>query len=204
LLCSACSQTLPRLLPPLCPRCGLPQPNGLLCADCRQTKTALDGIRAPFRYEGLVRQAVLHLKYHNLSAAARPLAGLMADYLSANPLPGDVLVPVPLHPKRLRERGYNQAELLAKELGRRTGLPVAAGCLVRTRYVSAQVRTSTVEERRRNVAGAFACRDGKLAGKAVILVDDVSTSGATFGAGARALKEAGAAAVWGLSLAREV
>jgi len=129
---------------------------------------------------------------------------LLDDYLVDNPLPGEVLVPVPLHPKRLRERGYNQSYLLAKELGKLTGLPVVADSLVRERHTSPQARTLTVGERRGNVADAFACRDRRLEGKPVILIDDVSTSGATLDACALALKEAGAASVWGLVLAREI
>jgi ComF family protein len=113
-------------------------------------------------------------------------------------------VPVPLHPKRLRERGYNQSRLLAQELGKLTDLPVVDDCLVRGRHSLPQARTSTVGERRSNVADAFSCRDRRLQGKSVLLIDDVSTSGATLDACARALKQAGATTVWGLVLAREI
>jgi ComF family protein len=119
-------------------------------------------------------------------------------------VPGEVLVPVPLHHKRLRERGYNQSSLLAKELGKLTNLPVVDDCLIRQRYAPPQARTSTVDERRSNVANAFLCRDRRLEGKQVLLIDDVSTSGSTLDACARALKEAGATTVWGLVLAREI
>ena len=156
------------------------------------------------RLDGVMRQAIHQLKYRNLRALAEPLAKLLNDYLATNPIPGEVLVPVPLHQKRLRERGYNQSRLLAKELGKLTNLPVVDDCLIRQRHAPPQARSSTVEERRRNVAGAFVCRDHRLQNKQVLLIDDVSTSGATLDAGATALKATGATSVWGLVLAREI
>jgi len=135
---------------------------------------------------------------------ALPLAGLLQDYLVINLMPGEVLVPVPLHPKRLRERGYNQSSLLAKELGKLTSLPVVDDCLIRQRHALPQAKTSTVAERWSNVANAFTCRDRRLRDKPVLLIDDVSTSGATLDACAAALKAAGASSVWGLVLAKEI
>jgi len=132
------------------------------------------------------------------------LAKLLQDYLVTNPMPGEVLVPVPLHQKRVRERGYNQSSLLVKELGKLTSLPVVDDCLVRQRHAPPQAKTSTVDERRSNVANAFTCRDCRLQGKQVLLIDDVSTSGATLDACAAALKATGATSVWGLVLAREI
>jgi ComF family protein len=151
-----------------------------------------------------MRQAIHQLKYKNLRALAGTLAGFLSDYLAANSMLGEVLVPVPLHPKRLRERGYNQSILLAKELGKLAGLPVVEDCLMRKRYALPQARTSTMEERRDNVAGAFACRDRRLRDKQVLLIDDVSTTGATLDACAAVIKSAGAASMWGLVLAREI
>jgi len=151
-----------------------------------------------------MRQAIHQLKYRNLRALAAPLAKLLNEYLSTNPVPGEVLVPVPLHQKRLRERGYNQSSLLAQELGKLTRLPVVGNCLIRQRHAPPQARTSTVDERRSNVADAFTCRDHRLRDKQVLLIDDVSTSGASLDACAAALKAAGAISVWGLVLAREI
>ena len=151
-----------------------------------------------------MRQAIYQLKYRNLRALTVPLAQLLHDYLVTNPLPGEALVPVPLHHKRLRERGYNQSSLLAHELGKRINLPVVDNCLIRLRHAPPQARTSTVQERRSNVAAAFTCRDHRLQGKQVLLIDDVLTSGATLDACAVALKAAGVTSVWGLVLATEV
>ena len=113
-------------------------------------------------------------------------------------------MPVPLHREWLRERGYNQSSLLAQELGKLTGLPVVDECLVRQKQAPPQARTANVSERQSNVVGAFACGDGRLRDKQVLLVDDVATSGATLNACAGALKSTGAASVWGLVMAEEI
>ncbi len=161
-------------------------------------------MRAPFRFEGVIREAVHQLKYRNLRSVAAPLAALLRDFLEASPLPADVLVPVPLHRRRLRERGYNQSGLLARELGKLTSTPVIENCLVRIRPAAPQARAATVAERQSNVADAFACRDARLKGRQVLLIDDVATTGATVEACAGALKAAGAESVWALVLAREL
>ena len=164
----------------------------------------MDAIRSPFKFEGVVRKAIHQLKYQNLRGLAPLLAKLLQDYLTGSPVSGEVLVPVPLHPKRLRERGYNQSTLLAKELGRLINMPVIDDSLVRNRNTPSQTKTENMRQRRDNVAGAFACRAQRLQGKKVVLIDDVTTSGATLEACARALKRAGSASVWGLTLAMEV
>ena len=191
-------------MPPLCPQCGKPQPSGTLCPGCVSWQAEIDGIRSPFRFDGLMRQTIHQLKYKNLRALAAPLAKLLNDYLATNPLPGEVLVPVPLHPRRLRERGHNQSLQLSEELSNLISLPVIDDCLIRKHHTPPQARTSSVEERRSNVTNAFTCVNDRLHDKQVLLIDDVSTSGATLNACAAALKAAGAISVWGLVLAREV
>lgn len=116
-------------------------------------------------------------------------------------MPGDVLTPVPLHPRRLRSRGYNQSDLLAKILSKKLGLDMDQSLLTRAKNNPPQVSASQ-EKRRENVQGSFRC-GGPLDGQAVILVDDVATTGSTLSACAAALKAAGASSVWCLVLARE-
>ena len=189
---------------PICPKCGRPQASGIVCPSCRQRQTEIDGIRSLFRFDGVMRKVIHQLKYQNLKAISPCLAELLADYLKSNPLSGDAIVPVPLHPKRLRERGYNQSSLMSRELAKLINLPVIEDCLIRVKEACPQVRAANVEERRRNVAGAFGCRDWQVKGRQVILIDDVCTSGATLESCATTLKAYGAISVWGLTLAREI
>ena len=203
-LCSDCYRKLAKLPPPLCPKCGRPQISGILCPSCRQLQTEIDGIRSPYRFDEVIRKAIHELKYHNLKAISFCLAELLANYLQSNPLPGETIVPVPLHSQRLRERGYNQSTLLARDLGKLTNLPVIENCLIRVKEAQPQVKASSVEERRENVIHAFMCQNEKVSGKQIILIDDVCTSGATLESCASALKSKGATSVWGLTLAREI
>lgn len=204
LICSSCLINLPRIMPPVCPRCGRPQSSNILCPECVKRQSYIDGIRSPYRFEGLIRQAIHQFKYRNMRSLATPLAQLMNNYLKTYPIPGDILIPVPIHKKRSRERGYNQSLLLARKLGKLINLPVIENCLIRRIQSPPQARSASAEERHRNVADAFICNDSGLKGKQVLLIDDVTTSGATLDACARALKAAGASSVWGLTLAREI
>jgi ComF family protein len=159
---------------------------------------------AAYQYDGPVRDAVHALKYDGLRAVAPVLGARMAALPSVSRLEADVMVPVPLHPSRMRSRGYNHAELLAREIGRRTALPVDVRALRRIRNTPAQARAANEKERARQVAGAFAARGDRVAGKRVLVVDDVATTCSTLDSCARALKTAGAARVIGLVLAREL
>jgi len=203
-ICDSCLLSQPLIVPPVCPLCGRPQASGILCSDCIRWKAEIDGIRSPFRFEGVIQQAVYQLKYRNLRAIAPMLAGLLYDFMKITPVRGDALVPVPLHKSRIRERGYNQSALLAKELAKLSGLPVIQNSLVKHEKSMPQARSANVEERKKNVSGVFSIRDERLTGRSVILIDDVSTSGATLDACAGVLKEAGVLSVWGLTLAREI
>ncbi|MDE2843123.1 MAG: ComF family protein [Chloroflexota bacterium] len=204
-LCPACATTLPRLEPPFCDICSDPGIAGV-CRPCRlQSRflTAnLSGIRSPYLMEGPLRKAVHSFKYGNARVAADCLGNLLADYFRDNSLPGDVLIPVPLHRSRLRQRGYNQSELLAKVVGKASGLPVETGLLTRVLNAPPQAGSPDVNRRRTNTSGAFRCGTNTT-GLACILVDDVCTTGSTLGACAGALAEAGASSVWALTLARE-
>jgi len=167
---------------------------------------AIDGIKSPYLFEGPIREAVHRLKYRGWRVAAPLLGGLLAAYLQRAKFPDTtsemVVVPVPLHPRRLRSRGYNQSHLLARETGKLLDLPVWEELLKRVNDSSPQVEVRTQEQRRNNVAGSFAA-SAQVLGKTVLLVDDVATTGSTLQACAAALKDAGADSVWGLALARE-
>ncbi len=134
---------------------------------------------------------------------APELAGILSSYFQTHPLPGDSLVPVPLHPRRLRRRGYNQAVLLARELGKLSGLEVNYGLLKRVKDNPPQAEAPSLEQRRLNVDESFDCRSD-AAGAKIILIDDVATTGSTLSACAEALKRAGASSVWGLTLTRQL
>ena len=202
LFCASCLAQVEPLLPPMCKRCGRPTPSGSICSLCRRMPSALDGIRSAAMFEEPLRSAVHHFKYNNARELAAPLASLLRDCWHRLPLPGDVLLPVPLHERRRRERGYNQAALLARELGQLLDMPVIEEAVQRERQTLPQVGLSA-RERRENVAGAFHCPEGAMRGRRVVLIDDVCTTGATLGACATALRQDGqAAAVWALTVAR--
>ena len=203
-LCEGCADALPRAGPPRCPRCWSPQRSHWRCRACGEQPLALEGLRSLYVFREGARELVHGLKYSHYSALASPMGGLMAGYLRDAALPGEVLVPVPLHPRRQRLRGYNQSALLAGEVSRCLGLPLVAQALVRRRDTPPQAKTLEAGARRHNVAGAFDCPRGVAAGQRVLLVDDVTTTGATLDACARALlAEGGAHGVWALTFARE-
>ena len=126
----------------------------------------------------------------------------MSEFLERNAVTAEALVPVPLHPRRLRSRGYNQSDLLAIGVGKRVDLPVMDGLLIRVGNLRPQVETKTRDERRENVAGSFKCI-GDATGLSLLLIDDVATTGSTLSECAFALKSAGAIEVHALTLARE-
>ena len=200
-ICGQCVDGLERLAAPYCRICAAPEVAGV-CRWCQQHPRGFDSLRSPFRFEGTVREAIHRLKYKGERASSGLLAGLMAEYLERNPAPVDALIPVPLHPRRLRSRGYNQSALLAREIGRRLHLPVGEDLLVRVRNPRPQVETQSQQERRSNVAGSFA-GNADATGLAALLIDDVAATGSTLSECALALKAAGAVRVHALTLARE-
>lgn len=175
-----------------------------LCGPCRQGETEFDRLRVFGAYDAELRQLIVLLKYNGLRPLAGPLAGWLALVATQHPALADVdaLVPVPLHPRRERQRGYNQAELLARELSRWLKRPVETGWLERVKDTPSQTGL-THAQREENVRGAFAARS-KLDSRRILLVDDVCTTGATLNACARVLKAAGAETVQALTVARVV
>lgn len=189
------------MTPPLCECCGREVGGGNRCQECARDRPNISGIRAASRYEGAIRQAVHHLKYNGQRALAEPLAERLLEPVSCMPA-ADAIVPLPLHPARERARGYNQSALLAHALGRRLRLPVVPAAR-RTRETRDQIGLKR-RERQANVKGAFACTDPALvAGRKLLLVDDVCTTGSTLLACAEPLLRAKAASVWGVVVARQ-
>jgi ComF family protein len=210
--CAPCWASLPVGLGPGCPVCGEPFPGlagALPCEACRRRPPPYAFARAVAAYKDGMREAIHAMKYGGRAVVATPLGRLLAeaapDALPAPPAEwAEALVPVPLHPTRLAERGFNQAELLAAPCAARWRVPVLGRALVRTRATPPQTDLDAAA-RRANVRDAFRVpRAAAIAGRRLLLVDDVLTTGATAGAAAGALRAAGAAAVGVLALARTV
>jgi len=207
--CPACWSRIAFLDGPMCDCCGVPfdvdPGEDMRCAACLAAPPAYDRARAIFAYDEHSRAPILALKHADrlelapgfalwLERAGRPL-------LTAT----DLIVPVPLHPLKLWQRRYNQAAELARLLARGAAKPVAATILERSRPTKSQGEMASAAGRRRNVQGAFRVREPRqVAGRRILLIDDVLTTGATVDACARTLKRAGAAGVEILALARVV
>lgn len=191
-LCEGCLRDLPRISP-ACRRCALPVEGGeaLLCGRCLKKPPAFDHCFAGFAYRFPLNQLIPRIKYQRQPADLGWLAEAMALQIDDVPAP-DVLVPVPLAPPRLRQRGYNQAELLAERLGRHLGLPVDRHSLTKPRDTQHQMELAGAA-RRRNLKGAF--RWTGPAYSRIALVDDVMTTGTTASEISSLLKTAGVGGV---------
>lgn len=206
LLCAHCAQNVEPVPVAICGQCGRLQPQAVaLCTRCRQAPNpALTLARAAALYEEPLRTAIHALKYEGRPELAAPLSRYLVAVFGQTPWPNlatgiDACLPVPLHPERQGERGYNQSALLATAFAQAVGLPLCETYLSRTRKTASQV-TLSANERLVNVAGAFTASP-TVAGKRLLVIDDVTTTGATLTACAEALKGAGAVAVFGLALA---
>ncbi len=201
-LCDTCVETIPLLEGPLCPRCGRPWEGEGNCPACRAHLPAVRRLRAATLFAEPIRSAIHALKYNGGREVAESVRPLMAKAWAKWAMAGDLLAPVPLHPRREARRGYNQSALLATALGLAVNLPVVPDLLERIRPTRSQTQLGR-EARRRNVAGAFRVRRPSLVrGRHITLIDDVATTGATLDACAVALLEEGAASVDAFTLAR--
>lgn len=205
--CAECAERIPYLPLPVCARCGTPvSPEGF-CLSCHLHPLVPQAVRAVTRFQGVVRAAIHRFKYEGRPALAPVLAGLLIQGWQtalAEPLhQAEVVLPLPIHPQRERERGFNQSLLLAREFCHSTGLPLLVGALERITYRQPQVGLGATE-RQENVRGAFrVAQPGQIAGKSVLLLDDVWTTGCTLNEAARALLEAGARGVFAYTVAHE-
>jgi ComF family protein len=200
--CDRCWAETERLTLPVCPRCGCPLAEARAGCWCQPAaNAALNGVRCAAYNGGPLRKAIHRLKYNGDIGLAAALAPLLEGCWRLHGLRADMLVAVPLSAGRLRQRGYNQAGLLAEALGERVGVPRAPGALRRARETPSQVSLNW-GERYANVAGAFRADPMLVRGRTVALIDDVCTTGATLAACAAALNAAGAQAVWGVAVAR--
>lgn len=195
-ICNHCLAALKRPVPPTCLCCGkMLEVETDLCYDCTKTQRSFDGGRSCFLNDDLIKPALYRLKYYHRSDVAKALAkevaaasAKMIDFWQA-----DCLIPIPLSAGRLRKRGYNQAELLAKQIAMDTGVPVETGILRRVKQTAA-LKELTKDERRQQMRRAFAVT-GRVP-ETVILVDDIYTTGATMDAAAAELKKYGAVRVY--------
>ena len=197
-MCESCLADLPWQGKVHCPVCAQPAPAGGICGHCLKEPPAFARVQALFDYGFPANRLIQRLKYREHLALAPLLGELLARRLQGE-LP-DVWLPMPLHARRLQERGFNQAVEIARELSARTGIPMQAGWAERVRDTPPQAGLKR-EARRKNLRGAFACR-GEVAGLHVGIVDDVMTTGSTLDELARALMAAGAREVSCVVVAR--
>jgi len=210
-LCEECISTFQKLPPGNCGLCGKPAifdpefPKEIsLCAECQQRRFGFDLARSYGLYEGTLAQAIVLLKHEQIEPLGTWFAGRLAEVVQneAGRMAADVIVPVPLHRQRARERGFNQVDLFGRPLARRLRLPYRAVLLVRSRP-RPEKHLLRHDERWEAVRGAFAMREGRRVDNLrILLLDDVMTTGATLDACSRALREAGAKCVLGLTIAR--
>ncbi len=206
-VCPSCLATLPLNTPPFCLRCSRhleeTSEEGL-CPSCRARPPRFDEAWAILHYEGLAQPLLQRLKFHNKTSLRRTFATLLAQFIARYSLafPDAVcVIPMPLHPARLRERGYNQAELLAAAAAQALGLPLETGILERVRHAPRQSALGA-KDRWTNIKGAFRIKNpAGITGRVLILVDDILTTSATASEAAGTLKDAGASRVIIISLA---
>lgn len=199
LWCAACDAALPYLDAPHCPACALPTPTGEICGHCLKQPPLFSRATAAFGYAFPLDKLIQAMKYGEQLALAHAFAAKLTQRIDKNALP-DYVIPMPLHPAKLRERGFNQSLLLAATAARKLNLKLLPNACQRVRDTPPQSALPW-KERDKNVRDAFRC-DMDLTGKRVALVDDVLTTGASLNALAEAVKKRGAAEISAWVVAR--
>lgn len=200
MLCPDCIADLPPADGRRCERCWMPVARATLCPDCTESPSAFVSTRAAYVMDGAARRLAHELKYEGMTALAEPMARLMFELFGTEAI--DAVAPVPLHRSRVRSRGFNQAEELAKHIAGYAGLPFAKRAARRVRATAPLVKTMHREERTAIMRGAFEAEPAHVEDKRVLLVDDVVTTGATLDSCAEALRSAGAREVRCITWAR--
>jgi len=208
IVCRGCLDRMSARRGPLCPVCGRFLDGGAedhLCGRCLADRPAFSVHRSCGAYGGVLKDVILLFKYRKCAPLSRPLAVFFESSLGGEPRlweGADLLVPVPLHRARRRDRGFNQSRLLARDIGRRRGIGLLENALVKGRNVPAQAGLRAAD-RERNVVGAYSVRrPDRVRGKVLVLIDDVTTTGATIRECAKALMDAGAKEVRAITLAQ--
>lgn len=191
----------------ICPICERPAVGGITHPRC-QMKYSFDGLTSIFRYDGIIKQAVKSLKYRRVTDLAREFVALVPSsfFSEVAKLRTDEasLIPIPLHPSRLRDRGFNQAEVLGRLFASRLNIPLRTDMLKRVKKTIPQVEMRDRKERLQNMKDVFSIHNSKfiIPNSMIILFDDVFTTGATMRAAGETLKRAGAHFVWAVTMAR--
>lgn len=198
-----CQQGVQRIDRHFCPRCGMPRGRDLVCTHCSDRSYVIDGLRAYAIYAGPIRNAIHRLKYERDIGLSEILSRFLVELYNESEWEIDLVTPVPLGVVRKRERGYNQATLIAYPFALAVQLPFSNRALHRIKETASQVDLG-YKQRLENVRDAFWAERQQVAGKAILVVDDVTTTGATINACAESLKNAGARAVFGFVVARTI
>jgi competence protein ComFC len=199
--CQVCQKKIQTIDEPVCVACGLSQAYSGLCERCEEKRPSFKLLRPWTVFEEPVRKALHRLKYRRDIGLGEALSNQMSGFVAQLGWPVDTLIPIPLGKKRLKERGYNQVAMVAMPLSIQLGLDYHPTALARARETRSQVGLSAVE-RQENVQGAFFADRVKVSGRSVLLLDDVSTTGATLSSAAEALLTSGAREVYAVTIAR--
>jgi ComF family protein len=206
-ICKECISEFKKIESPICIKCGIPfnskEISDHLCGKCSVEKRFFDSVRSYGSYEGKFLEAIHKFKYNRITSLSKPLGKLLVNGFYKDKK-FDLIIPVPLHPKRLRYREFNQSLLIAKEIGNKLNIEMDCYNLIRIRDTEPQINLSK-NARQKNVKGAFMVKNRRgIENKKILLIDDVYTTGATINECSKVLKKAGALNVCALTLARVV